>query len=890
MIQALYWWIFSIVIGVLCLPLNRRVFSKLPGKGYFFGKPLGLLLWGFLYWWLVTLGLLNNDISGQLVALLVLIIVNIMVARNDGFALIWTEIKTNQRLILWAEGVFLFAFVLMALMRAFNPEIINTEKFMEMAFINAIERSPAFPPIDPWLSGYGISYYYFGYLLGVMVMRITGTVSEVGYNLIAAFWYAMTALGAYGVVFSLLVTARGKNHHQEIPDWIYQAALLAPFMLLVVSNWHGFFDVLHSRGLFYTSDEAGNLVSSFWSKFNLRELVEAPKSFSWYPLRGGGWTWWAASRTVIDQTLAGTPIEIIDEFPAFSFILADIHPHVLNMPFILLSIAMAFEAMLGGWYQKAQGWLTSTGLEPLHLALGLITLGGLSFINTWDFPFYLLLIACSIVFFTYSQHGLKGRFWQLLQLGMGMGIGSILLYLPFFLSFSSQAGGILPSFSFFTAGKYFWVMFGPLLLAIFAYLGICLAKNFNWRAAKTSAAITTVLCLLGLIFTLGLGYLVLNLESVGPQLLARLGANSAQEALQMTINARLADPWTLISIAVLIFISLAIFIMKNHRTSLEQPNDEKPEAKVHPESFLFFLVLLGALFALLPEFIFLRDQFSNRMNTIFKFYFQTWILWSLAASYATIRLIRKLGRLNFFEKISFGLVAVLAIASIFMGMYRNDAAYNNLNQNLGSLGSSPIDYIVLAIPTIFLVVMLVKSIQGQWVKVSTFLVIFGILAGFVYPIVQVWQKTNAFAMPSLPLLDGMRGVLQPDEIEAVKWLRKVPLGVLAEANNGGQYTTYNYASTFSGMPSVLGWVGHESQWRGGDEEMGTRFKDLEILYSTADWDRTAEILARYNIRYIYVGPLEASTYKLDEKKFSTHLQLVFESGSVKIFENNLAGN
>jgi uncharacterized membrane protein len=186
--------------------------------------------------------------------------------------------------------------------------------------------------------------------------------------------------------------------------------------------------------------------------------------------------------------------------------------------------------------------------------------------------------------------------------------------------------------------------------------------------------------------------------------------------------------------------------------------------------------------------------------------------------------------------------------------------------------------------------MLVKSIQGQWVKVSTFLVIFGILAGFVYPIVQVWQKTNAFAMPSLPLLDGMRGVLQPDEIEAVKWLRKVPLGVLAEANNGGQYTTYNYASTFSGMPSVLGWVGHESQWRGGDEEMGTRFKDLEILYSTADWDRTAEILARYNIRYIYVGPLEASTYKLDEKKFSTHLQLVFESGSVKIFENNLAGN
>jgi uncharacterized membrane protein len=164
------------------------------------------------------------------------------------------------------------------------------------------------------------------------------------------------------------------------------------------------------------------------------------------------------------------------------------------------------------------------------------------------------------------------------------------------------------------------------------------------------------------------------------------------------------------------------------------------------------------------------------------------------------------------------------------------------------------------------------------------------MAGLAYPVVQVWQKTNAFGTPALPSLDGMKGVLQSDEITAVKWLRKAPLGVMAEANNGGQYSTFNYASTFSGMPSVLGWVGHESQWRGSDEEMGSRFKDLEVLYSTADWDRTAEILTRYNIRYIYVGPLEASNYKLDDRKFITHLQLAFASETVKIFENVSAGN
>lgn len=890
MIQAMQWWAFSIIIGTLTLPLCQRLFNRLPGKGYFFAKPLGLLLWGFLFWWLATLRLLQNDLSGQWVALFMLILVNWLIARKEGFQLIWNEIKDNQRLILWAEGVFLFAFVLMGMLRSFNPEIINTEKFMEMAFINAIGRSPSFPPLDPWLSGYSISYYYFGYLLGLMLTRITGTASEVGYNLIAAYWYAMTALGGYGVVFSMLVCIRRKSLKHEIPGWIYSTALLAPVMMLVISNWHGFFDVLHSRGLFYSSNGAGNLVSNFWSRLNLRELIEAPKNFSWYPLRGGGWTWWAASRTVIDQNFAGAPIEIIDEFPAFSFILADIHPHILNMPFILLSIAMAFEALLGGWYQKTQGWFSSISLEPVHLAVGLITLGGLSFINTWDFPFYLVLIACSIAYFTYVQQGWNGRIWQLLQLSLGLGLGSILLYLPFFLSFSSQAGGILPSFSFFTAGKYFWVMFGPLLLAIIAYPSCCLVKNFNGRAAIKAALITILLCTLGLVFTLGLGYLALNLEPVGQQLLSRLGASSPQQALQLALQARLADPWTLLTLAFLIFLALALLKVRNQKLILSQAAESEPELKVQPEVFLLFLVLLGALFAVIPEFIFLRDQFANRMNTIFKFYFQAWILWSLAASYATIKLVRKTGRPSLFVKICMGLVFFLGLTALFLGMYRNDGIYNNLNQNLGPLGSSPLDFVVLAIPCIFILGIAVNIVKRQGTVAASTIVIFGLIAGLIYPVVQTWQKTNAFATPALPSLDGMKGVLKSDEIAAVNWLRKAPLGVLAEANDGGQYSIYNYASTFSGMPSVLGWVGHESQWRGGDAEMGSRFKDLEVLYSTSDWDRTAEILTRYNIRYVYVGPLEASTYKLDDRKFTEHLQLAFDSGSVKIFENVTAGN
>ena len=87
---------------------------------------------------------------------------------------------------------------------------------------------------------------------------------------------------------------------------------------------------------------------------------------------------------------------------------------------------------------------------------------------------------------------------------------------------------------------------------------------------------------------------------------------------------------------------------------------------------------------------------------------------------------------------------------------------------------------------------------------------------------------------------------------AAEWLETAHVGVMAEAvaEQGGSYTSYNLVSTFSGMPSVLGWVGHEHQWRGGGVEVGTRQQDLKELYSTRKVERVKEIIAQYHIRYI----------------------------------------
>ncbi len=123
----------------------------------------------------------------------------------------------------------------------------------------------------------------------------------------------------------------------------------------------------------------------------------------------------------------------------------------------------------------------------------------------------------------------------------------------------------------------------------------------------------------------------------------------------------------------------------------------------------------------------------------------------------------------------------------------------------------------------------------------------------------------------------------PDEMAAIEWLKTAPVGVVAEAV-GGSYTEFARVATLSGKPNVLGWPGHESQWRGGAEEMGTRQSDIERLYRTGDWTEAQNILRQYHVRYVYVGPLERSAYGVNENKFQRYLEPVFQQGQVTIYE------
>jgi len=165
-----------------------------------------------------------------------------------------------------------------------------------------------------------------------------------------------------------------------------------------------------------------------------------------------------------------------------------------------------------------------------------------------------------------------------------------------------------------------------------------------------------------------------------------------------------------------------------------------------------------------------------------------------------------------------------------------------------------------------------------------------IIAGFAYPIIGISATIGKPTLSSLNL-DGtsyMR-IYNPDEAEAITWLQNAPYGRVLEAV-GGSYSSYARVATLSGMPTLLGWPGHESQWRGGSDEMGSRQTDIERIYTTRDWQEARSILQIYAVSYIYIGGLERSSYKLSEDKFAQNLMPVFQNQSVVIYGFPPQGN
>lgn len=829
MIAFILWYLTVSLLGWLTFPLAYALFPALKDRGYTLARAAGLLIWGYAFWMFVSLGFARNDLGGIFLALTVIVGLSIW-ALYTHYSDLVAFLRTNTALIFTTEILFLVAFAFLATVRAANPELASTEKPMELAFINGIMRSETFPPQDPWLSGYAISYYYFGYVMTAMLARLSNISGSMAHNLMTSLIFALGAVGAFGIVNNLLNTDRGQQTDDRKAKRRPSSTaygLLAPTFLLLVSNFETLFEVFHKLKLGWVKNAAGEWSGTFWKWLDMKELSEAPiGDVGWIPDRYL-W-WWRASRVIQDYDMLGNHREVIDEFPFFSFLLGDLHPHVLAIPFGLLAISVAMNIFLGGWRGRVESFGFRLHTDAGGFFFAALVLGGLAFLNTWDILISAALIVSAYVLWRASIDGWSwARLEDVLVLGLPLGMVSIALYYPFYLGFSSQAGGILPNFMYPTRGMHFWVMWGTLLIPIFCYLLYLAVQARAGGLPSDSVSPNWKLGLrLGLGFTLVL-FLVTHIlgflgSIVEKDFVAAFLASqnmTASQFLGATLLRRLSYIGSLITLLAVLIPALA-FLFPNRQP--EQSSNTQPEIVNRQLSivnqFVFLLIALGAVLVLAPEFVFLRDQFGYRINTVFKFYYQAWMLWSLAAAFGV----------------------------------------GYLFQNLGGLAVS-IGFRALAGLVIFI--------------------------GLLYPIFGLMTKTENFNPTFGYNLDDFARIQRenPDDAAAIAFLRTKPKGVIAEAV-GGSYSYYARVSAYTGYQTVLGWPGHEAQWRGGYQLHGTREEDIALLYTTVRWEEAQTILKKYNIRYVFVGNLERISMPVNDEKFLQHLNPIFQQGSTIIYE------
>jgi YYY domain-containing protein len=826
-VAVFMWWLIIQILGLAAWPLITRWLRWLPDRGYMLAKPIGLLLVSYGLWILATVGLIQNTTGGIIAVLIGVAALSVWAwrsANDDRVDLrgLWRE---HRALFIAYEIVFAIALIGWAIYRTHAPDLSTTEKPMEFAFFNAINRSATFPPLDPWLSGYAIAYYYFGYVMMSVMHQLTGVTPGITFSLSNAFWFALAAASAFGVVGNLVLLFK-----QQAKTAAIIFATLGAVMLALMGNFQGPLEVAH----------ANNVGSpEFWRWLDILEIngpaVQNPPDTPWWMPRQGWW-WWRSSRVIHDYPpeqvspllaqITGLPAadpsiyqEAIDEFPQFSYILGDMHPHVLALPFALVMMALALNLYQGA----ARGEVTSlwwgqkrAPLWPLYA----LAVGSLGFLNTWDFPIYAFVLAAALGL-GYWRAG-KPRLWDAAIDLIVLGVLGFAFYLPFYRGFSSQAGGIAPNLYNGTRFVQFFVMFGPFLI-IGLMFGLVLIQqavrgqqarwpSFIGKAVGGGVGIVAVLAIVAGVLGVGMTLISEKARTTIDNTIASMAQNGL--TVSDHLMARLLSPWTPLLLGMALASIVLLWIARRKPSAIEKEYNPRS-----PIDFVLLLFGVGLLLTIGTEFVYIVDGFGTRMNTIFKFYYQAWALWAVASAFAAFYLIAG-GRLS-----------------------------------------------------------------KVWRGVATAIVIVVVLLGMFYPAMAIPSKMDA----DQPTLDALEFTARfaPDDYAAAQWLDQNGQGnpVILETPGDEYNAGMSRLSAWTGLPSVVGWHGHEGQWRGNYDIQGPRMTQIQEIYTTVDANRMLELLKELNVRFVIVGPNEQQRYPPEGlTKFEQYLPIAFQQGSITIYQ------
>jgi YYY domain-containing protein len=524
------WWLLLEVLGLVALPLTARVFSARMHHGYGFAKVVAIVVFSYIAWLLA-------QISGGSFHTCLIISGVFGVALSAGLAFLdrdrlsaWLR-GDGWRSILIHDALWTFGFLFFAWQRSLGPEIFGAEKYMDFAFFNSLLRSDAMPPQDPWMSGEIFNYYYFGYLVFADLARLSALPTNIAYNLcvVSAGGFAFSAIAA--VVWGLT---------RQLAFGVLGGAMSA-----LIGNLDGFLQ--------------------WWEKGTFI-----------------GFDYWRSSRIV--EVILGEPggEKTINEFPYFTTIHGDLHPHFIVLPLAVTLLALLVDPgrrPVDGKLRAADAWVFG--------ALGFLFASCIA-ISTWELPVGAMML------FLLLQRDVplrplfsRGRLLAAAVVA-GILVAGYLFYLPFYLHFAPPQGGVGVRLATTSLMQVF-IVFGAFLTPVGFFLAYELASKATISDEQLQA--------LGALAVLVVG-------------VAWVAGNAVLPALVVVGGGALTCAY--------------ISEDREQRTAM--------------------LIVLGAALALLAcELVYIKDPYGERlyrMNTVFKLYFQSWLLLCVAAPWCLFQLIR----------------------------------------------------------------------------------------------------------------------------------------------------------------------------------------------------------------------------------------------------------
>ena len=780
LLAAVVWYLAATALGWLAFPLLFAALPRLRDRGYGVARALGLLGLSYTVWLLASLRLLPNTRGTILAALFLWAALSGLLAWRQRHAL-RAFLRQERTTILVYEGLFLFLFAAWAAVRALNPDlwhpVVGGEKPMDLAYLNAVIKSTWFPPYDPWFAGGYINYYYFGFVLVSTLTRLLGILPTISYNLALALFYALTGGAAFSVAFNL-------TGDEKKPLRPYMAGLLAVLLLLILGNLGEIRLLVNGFRMVAGEPTFQSTIPGF------AELVQAIKGFGMV-LRGASLPfrpetpYWEPTRMLPADEWGVGPIT---EFPAFTFLYADLHAHMLALPYGLTAVALALN-----W---ARGDRRLLSLLP-----GGLVIGSLLAMNTWDYPTYLLLALAGMTLGTDLWGQETAQPWKRRVLSLGgraallVGL-TLLLFQPYRQNYVAGYTRIQRWEGLYTPLGIYLLLVGQFLFPLLTLLGGDVRRVWQRVAAVEGGSLRLPLALAAL----GLATLSMALALSGIHI-ALLTLPVAALALALTLDAQ-APParrlvWFCVSLAMGLCLAVEI------------------------------VVLVGDI---------------GRMNTVFKFYNQVWVLLAVSAAAALVWLIDRLERwpIDLSQSWWLAMGLLLCVAALFPVMSIRARVTDRIE------GSNQVTLDGMA----YMQYGLIWDVRGQ--------------------------------------VD-----LQPD-YEAIVWLQDHVEGspVLIEGLGEREYLWGNRVSIYTGLPTIVGWRWHQYQQRiaANPEQVNQRQIDVIEFYNTPDISRAWQIIERYDIEYIYLGLYERLYYdrqglaKFNIMAAEGQLRLVYGRNGVSIYQ------